>query len=100
MTSRIVSGRLALVAVEQLVELLVGVAQVGLQDDPGARAVAELRLGQQLEDELGDQVARVHRLHVDVQVRADDLGRAQEAAEAVRGVLDPELRRLGAHARR
>ena len=63
--------QVALVAVEQLVELLVGVAQVGLQDDPGARAVAELGLGQQLEHELGDQVARVHRLHVDVQVRAD-----------------------------
>ena len=78
------------VALEQAVELLVGVAQVGLQDDPGARAVAELGLGEQLDHELGDQVARVHRLHVDVQVRADVLGRAQQRRAA--GARRPRCR--------
>ena len=59
------------VALQQPVELLVGVAQVGLQDDPGRRPVPNSGSASSLQHELGDQVARVHRLHVDVQVRAD-----------------------------
>ena len=66
---------------------------------PGRRAVAELRLVQELDHERGDEVARVHRLHVDVQVRTDLLRRAQEGPEPGLGVRDPELRRLRLHLR-
>ncbi len=81
------------------VERLRRVAQVGLQDDPGARPVGELGLGEQLEDELDDRLARVVGLHVDVQVRAEVLGGAQQLAQARAGVALAALRRVRAQQR-
>ena len=45
--------------------------------------LAELRLGQQLQHQLEHRVARVERLHVDVQVRAELAGAAQQRAQPV-----------------
>ena len=67
---------------------------------PGRRAGAELVLGQQLEDQLEHRVARVHRLHVDVQVRAALVRAAQQRAQAVGGVALAALGRVGAQQRR
>ena len=75
------------------------VAQVGLEHEPGRRAVAELVLGEQLEHEVGDRLARVEGLHVDVQVRADLAGVAQQLAQARRGVALAALRRVRAQQR-
>ena len=86
--------------VDHGVERLRRVAQVGLQDHAGRRAVAELRLGEQLEDELEHRVARVERLHVDVQVGAELARAAQEAAQPVGGVALAALGRVGAQQRR
>ena len=47
-----------------------GVAQVGLQHEPGRRAVPELVFGEQFEHEIRDCLVRIEGLHVDVQVRA------------------------------
>ena len=64
------------------------VAQVGLQHDPGRRPVAELGLGEQLEARSSSgRLARVERLHVDVQVRAElargrSSGRSRGAASS------------------
>ncbi len=70
--------------------------QVGLQDDAGARAVGELGLESRSSVSVGDRLARVEGLHVDVQVRADLLGDPQQVAQARSGALDPALGRLGA----
>src|SRR5439155_1007602 len=82
--------------IEETVEQLAAVAQVGLQDDPGARPGAELLLGEELADEFGDRLARVERLHVDVQVRVELGGEAQEAAQARGGVALAALGGVGA----
>ena len=82
--------------VEHRVERLGRVAQVGLQDHPRRRPLAELRLGEQLQHQLEHGVAGVERLHVDVQVRADLAGAAQEPAEPVGGVALAALGRVGA----
>ena len=74
--------------------------EVGLQDDAGARALGELGLGQQVERELGDRLARVEGLHVDVQVRADLLRDAQQVLQARSRALDPALRRRRTQQRR
>ena len=66
------------------VERLRRVAQVGLEHHPGRRALAELLLGQQLEHELEHRVARVQRLRVDVQVRAELPRLAQQARAGAR----------------
>ena len=103
MTSRTTSGTLARRRprpVQDAIERLGGVAQVGLQDDPGARRGRELGLGEQLEDELEHGLARVQRLHVDVQVGAEARGAAQQLAQARRGVALAALGRLGAQQRR
>ena len=76
------------------------VAQVGLQHQPRGRAVAELVLGEQLEHEVGDRLARVEGLHVDVQVRAELAwrGAAARAAAARRRACRAPARRGAAAA--
>ena len=69
-------------------------AQVGLDDDPGGRAVAELRLVEQLERQLDGRLERVERLHVDVQVRAELACARQQRAQPRGSVGDAALRRL------
>ena len=76
------------------------VAQVGLEHHPGARPLAELLLGQQLEHELEHRVAGVQRLRVDVQVGAELARLAQQPAQALGGVALAALGRLGAQQRR
>ena len=104
MTSRTVSGcaraRRAAGPVEHGVERLRRVAQVGLQHHPGRRPGAELVLGEQLEHQLEHRVARVERLHVDVQVRVELARAAQQAAQAVGGVALAALGRVGPQQRR
>jgi hypothetical protein len=74
--------------------------QVGLQDEARARPIGELGLGEQLEHEVADRLARVEGLHVDVQVGARGLRAAQELAQARRGVGLAELGRVGPQERR
>ena len=76
------------------------VAQVGLEHEPGRRAAPELVLAEQLEDQLEHRVARVHRLHVDVQVGAELVRAPQQRAQAVGGVLLAAPRRVGPQQRR
>ncbi len=85
---------------EDPVEQRGGVAQVGLQHEPGGGPVAELLLGEQLEHEVGDRLARVEGLHVDVQVCIELAGAAQQAAQPHRGVALAEVRRVRAQQRR
>ena len=90
----------ALRPVEEVLEVLRRLGEVGLQDDPGARAFGELGLAQDFQCELRDRLARVVGLHVDVQVRAGVAGDAQQAAQARLGAGDPALGRGGAQQRR
>ena len=76
------------------------VAQVGLQDHARRRARAELLLREQGEDQLEHRVARVQRLHVDVQVRAELVRAAQQAAQPLRRVALAAQRGVGLHQRR
>ena len=71
------------------------VAQVGLEHEAGGRAVLELVLGEQLEHEVGDRLARVEGLHVDVQVGVELARAAQEVSEADGGVALAELGGVG-----
>ena len=82
------------------VEQLGRVAQVGLQDDARARAVAELGLGEQLEDELEDRLARVAATPCRCAGARRARGAAQQLAQARRGVALAALGRLGAQQRR
>src|SRR5207253_2783452 len=58
------------------------------------RPLGEFLLAQQLADQLQGRLARVERLHVDVDVRAGLTGTAQERAEAPGGVFDSAPGRL------
>ena len=71
------------------------VAQVALQHQAGGRAGAELVLAQELEDQFEHRVARVHRLHVDVQVRPEILRPPQQRPQAIGGVALAALGRVG-----
>src|SRR4029079_2826473 len=66
----------------------------------GGRPGGDLLPGQQLEDGVGPRRARVEGLHVDVQVRAEVAGVAQQLAQAPGRVALAALRRVGAQQRR
>ena len=98
MTRRTTTGGRRLVACAHSItrsSWLGRLAQVGLDHDPGRRAVAQLGLVEQLEDELGGGLQRVERLHVDVQVCPQLLRAPQKRAHPPRGVVAADLRRLG-----
>jgi hypothetical protein len=85
---------------QQAVELVAGVAEVGLQDDADRWPVAKLRLGQQLEEQLQRRLARVERLHVDVQMGVELAGGLKQRPQPQRGVADPATRSVGSDQRR
>ena len=102
MTSRTVSGGVAGRAraqLEDLVELLGGVAQIRLEHHPDRGPASELRLGQQLQHEVEHRLARVERLHVDVDVGAELAAPPQQRPQPRRGVAPAELRRVGTQQR-
>ena len=79
---------------QDALELVGRVAQIGLEHDAGAGAVAELVLGQEVQDQLRHRVAGVQRLHVDVQVGPAVTRLAQQSSEALGGVARGEVHRL------
>ena len=84
---------------EDPLEQLGRVAQVSLEHHPRRRARRELVLGQHLEHELEHRLARVERLHVDVDVGAELVRAAQQRPQARGGVASSELGRVGTEQR-
>ncbi len=81
--------------VEHLLGDLGRVAQVGLEDDPGRRPGPELLLGEDRAGEGERRLARIERLHVDVDVSADVPRPAEDRAEPHRRVLGRRPRSPG-----
>ena len=99
MTSRTVRGGVRPVDPsprEHLRELFGGIAQVGLEYQPCRRPVGELVLGEHLEHEVEHGLARIERLHVDVDVGTELAGVAQQRAQALGGVATAALGSVGA----
>ena len=71
-----------------------GVPQIRLEDDADGRALAELVVGEQLEQQLEGGLPGVERLHVDVEVGAELARRPQQGPQAPGAVLEPSPRRL------
>ena len=73
--------------------------QVGLHDDAHRGAAPKARLGEELLGGLQEHLARVERLHVEMQVRSKLAGGSGELAESRARVGGTPRRRLGANER-
>jgi hypothetical protein len=77
-------------------QLIAGVLQIGLEHETNRWTVAEFRPIEQVEHAPRDGFARVERLHVHMEVRAELTRRPQEVAQSVPRARDPPLRSIRA----
>ncbi len=79
---------------DQVAQVALGVAQVGLDDDAGMRPIAELRLGEERFEKLERAVFMRVALHVEIDEGAQLPGAADDRPQLRREVRD-RVRRVG-----
>ncbi len=80
--------------IEQLTQIALGVAQVGLDDDAGVRPIAEFRFGEKRSEKFERGIFVRVTLHVEIHERAD-LARAPQDRAQLRGEVGDRVLRVG-----
>ena len=78
--------------VDQVAQIALGVAQVGLDDDPGVRPIVEFRFGEERFEKIERGIFVRVTLHVEVDERAEFFRAAQNRAQLRREMRDGVLR--------